>query len=586
MFARAFNRPQPAVDPTEYRDDADDGGAAAASEIRHHERRERVLILRCCRPAEFAAAVRYALDRHPGAEIVALSHRGHDATLRAAGVDRVIEFPGSRFSVLRTPPWHWRRLRAEAFDEIVIPQMTDHASAYDNLHNVASLLRSETVVILPGQAPPRVYARNRFLEDVYCDRYLRRSPVVDQCLFLPLLAFLALRSAWSWRFRKGIAPTTARRRLLHIIPSLGVGGAQRQLFEVVNATPPERFEIEVLVMCDFGEGFATQWLKRDDVRITYLESYPSLTLMTRDVFRHCRRGRCDMVHTWLWLANWVGSAGARLARVPFVATSVRSLSLKSKSIGFGAWWHRPADVLGSRLADVITVNGRALARNYAAWAWCSSRRIAVVHNGLEPSQFLADKTASARRLREAAGVPDDAVLIGTVGRLFPEKNQALFLRMLGRLRDTHPRAHGVIVGEGPLQQDLEAEAERLGLRDAVTFLGQHRDPVKLTAGFDLFVLPSLREGFPNALLEAVMLGVPAIASDVGGNPDVLGDPALLFDPASDLAATQALAAVLDDPAAARERADRARVRALGQFTAAHAVARWLAIYDGAGAGRS
>jgi glycosyltransferase involved in cell wall biosynthesis len=130
-----------------------------------------------------------------------------------------------------------------------------------------------------------------------------------------------------------------------------------------------------------------------------------------------------------------------------------------------------------------------------------------------------------------------------------------------------------------MNADLRRMAAGLGLADAVSFLGERRDTVRLMAGFDLFVLPSIIEGFPNALLEAAFLGVPAVASRVGGCPDVLAEPEALFETGDDAGAVNAVLALLEDPDRAAAHADRTRRRALDLFTADRTAAAWFDLYD-------
>src|SRR5262249_23679277 len=159
-----------------------------------------------------------------------------------------------------------------------------------------------------------------------------------------------------------------------------------------------------------------------------------------------------------------------LAGVPCVVTAVRSLSLW-KQTWYRQWWYRPVDVLGARLATAITVNARALAEDFASWTWMRRERIHVVHNGLDPSHFLVDRRESRADLMRATGAPATAIMVGTVGRLAHEKDHKLFLRVLADARAAHPSLHGVIVGDGPLRAELEADVDRLGLSGAVSFLG-------------------------------------------------------------------------------------------------------------------
>ena len=130
-----------------------------------------------------------------------------------------------------------------------------------------------------------------------------------------------------------------------------------------------------------------------------------------------------------------------------------------------------------------------------------------------------------------------------------------------------------------MRAELERMAADMGLGDSVVFLGERSDTVRLMAGLDLFVLPSMVEGFPNALLEAVLLGIPSVASRVGGVPDVLPEAEAMFAPGSDADALRVVLHAFDEPERALDRAGRMRKRAQEQFTASRTVDSWCALYD-------
>jgi glycosyltransferase involved in cell wall biosynthesis len=548
-------------------------GVAASPRRARQGGRPRVLVVRSCRPAQFAAAVVAARERHPDAEIVALSHRGHRDSLLSAGADRIVEVGGSRFGPTRMSPLLLNRLRHERFDEAVIPQMTAHAEGHGNLYRLVAAVGARHVTVLDGHsAPIASMSGDSFVAHAIRGILLDVFGWVERPVFL--LALLV--AAWAWPRRAVV--TRERRRVLHIISSLGVGGAQRQLAELVNRTPADRYHVDVLVLgpCD-GE-FARQWFARPDVTVTYLTQWPRLVSSVLEIRRHCASGDYDIVHTWLFMANVIGVAGARLARVPQVIASVRNLSLWKRK-WYRQWWFRTADALCTHAADLVTVNADALRTDHGAWARYDADRIHVVPNGLEPSQFLVDAADARRRVRDAAGLSADAVVIGTVGRLAPEKDHHTFLRVLASVRKTDARVHGVIVGDGQLRTRLELLARDMGLAPHVTFLGERNDARRLMAGFDLFLLTSTIEGFPNVLLEAAFLGIPSVASRVGGSPDILPDSSDLFELGDISGAVQRVLTLLGDPALAATGGELARERAFACFTADQTARRWFALYD-------
>ena len=535
--------------------------------------RPRVLVIRSCRAEQFTAAVALARTRHPMGEIVALSHVGHRDALLASGVDRVVEVPGRRFGVLRLSPWRLLALRLERFDEVVVPQMSSYPDAHVNLYWLAAAMGPRRIVVTAPDAQLEEFAPPRFR------RYALRHSLAGTALRFDAVLFVGLliRACFARRVPMPAA-TGRRRRVLHIISSMGVGGAQVQLAEVINRTPPADYEIDLLVLGRSDGDFSRQWLKRDDVEIRFVQQWPRLAPSVREIARFCREGRYDIVHTWLFMANCVGVAAARLAGVPLVIASVRNLSVWKREWWYRKWWFRIGDVLGSHAADVVTVNARALVEDHARWAMMPSRGIEVIHNGLDPAHFAWARAEARQRLLETVKAPDNAILIGTVGRLAFEKDQATFIRMLALVRQDHKNAHGVVVGNGERRAALERLAADLGIANAVTFLGERSDARRLAAGFDLFVLTSRSEGFPNVLLEATFLGVPCVATNIAGNPDVLALDESLF-PAGDVQrGTQRVLEALADMPQTIHRAAVVRRRALELFTAERSVASWLDLY--------
>ena len=138
--------------------------------------------------------------------------------------------------------------------------------------------------------------------------------------------------------------------------------------------------------------------------------------------------------------------------------------------------------------------------------------------------------------------------------------------------------HAVVVGDGQLREELRTRAAGLGITGIVHFLGERGDAPQLMAGLDLFVLPSIIEGFPNALLEAALIGVPACASRVGGCPDVLDDEASLFEPNDREDAERVIGTALADTRTRLRRAARVRDRARTLFTAARTADTWQRLY--------
>lgn len=530
----------------------------------------RVLVFRSCRMPQFLATINWIRAQWPTVGIDVVSSPGFDAQLRAAGATRIHTYSGASFAMARNLALV-RRLRAVAFDCIVIPQMSEVAGHHANLYRAAAAVGAGRFVVAPIDTTPIVIEPRAF------DWLTLRASIERfvNAIDVPLL--LVLLTLAYWRPRPKAAAARRRRRVLHVITSFGVGGAQVQLAELLARTPKQQYDVEVLILGRQDGDFSRQWLARDDVKFHYSSGWPRRSLAALEIARLCQTERYDLVHTWLFMANVIGAAGARLGGAPRILASVRNLSLWKRT-WYAQWWFRIADALGSRVADQVTVNATPLVADHAEWTWMKPARIAVVPNGLNPERVIQQADGAYAWLRRELQLPLDTPIVGTVGRLAPEKDHVMFLRAVATALRSRHDLHAVIVGDGAQRQLLEQKAAAIGLAGRVHFMGERRDSRRIIAGLDVFALTSRIEGFPNVLLEAAFLAVPAIATDIGGAGDVL-DPDDLMDSGDADQASRLLLARLASRDRARFHAAAVRRRALDQFTAAHSSARWLALYD-------
>lgn len=540
--------------------------------------RPRILMPRTCRTPQFADAIARIRSLYPDARITALGPDSRRAELCEAGATEVVAFEGARFSLVTMPVRQIRGLRAGRFDAIVVPQMSDDYSHHTNVYRLMLALGTPVVMLAPFDHPLLSFTRAAFARFMVWKSFLALARRHDLPLLLVLLAAAAVKGTWHRMRPARPLPPRGRRRVLHIISTLGVGGAQLQLAEFVDRTPPDQFDIEILVLGRADGTFSVQRLARTDIRIDYLSTWPMMAPALVEIAARCRRERYDIVHTWLFHANFVGAAAARLAGVPFVISGVRNLSLWKRAWNT-RWWYRTADVLAARVPDVLTVNATPLVADHQWWSR-TRRDIPVVPNGLNPARILGEAVGARDWLRAELGLSSDAIVVGTVGRLAPEKDQAVFIKAVAAVHRLKPALKAVVVGDGECGAALKALTRQLGLDDVVIFMGRRADSRKIIAGLDVFMLTSQSEGFPNVLLESAFLGTPAIASDVAGAGDVLDSADDLFPAGHPLAAAGRLAAKLNHPDMARTRANAVRMRAYRLFTADKMAARWLELYRG------
>jgi glycosyltransferase involved in cell wall biosynthesis len=210
--------------------------------------------------------------------------------------------------------------------------------------------------------------------------------------------------------------------------------------------------------------------------------------------------------------------------------------------------------------------------------WVRPESIEVIPTGIDLTPFQLD--GDPAKVRAELGLPPDAYVFGTVGRLERPKGHVYLLRAFEQVVKTNARARLVLVGDGSLAKPLQEEAARLGLAERVAFAGSRRDVPYLLRAMDVFVFPSLWEGQGLALVEAMASGLPVVASRVGGVSEVITDGTCgqLVPPGSPEALADAMLAVMASPARAREMGAAGRARAEAVFGASRMIKRLEDLY--------
>jgi glycosyltransferase involved in cell wall biosynthesis len=208
-----------------------------------------------------------------------------------------------------------------------------------------------------------------------------------------------------------------------------------------------------------------------------------------------------------------------------------------------------------------------------------AEKIRVVPNAISWPEISSDERV--RSMLGELGAAGRSPVLGTVARLTEQKGQRYLLQSLAELRSRYPRLYCIFAGEGDAREELEALAARLGLEDHVSFCGNRRDVAVMLQGLDLFVLPSLFEGLPLALLEAMAAGVPVVATSVAGSREVVEDrvSGRLVPPADASALTEAIDGLLGDPDLARTMAINGRETVADRYTIGPVAEAYEGIYE-------
>lgn len=319
----------------------------------------------------------------------------------------------------------------------------------------------------------------------------------------------------------------------HVLLSLRAGGLENGVVNVINGLNRNEFVSSVCCLQSSGEfgGRIT------DERCRVLEfglqpgNDPRLVWRLARAFRNLR---LDIVHTRNAEAFFYGALAAKLAGVRAVVHSEHGRTFPEK-------WHRALlqRWLLRSTACAFAVS-RQLAEQLVTEIGVRPGTFKVIYNGVDTAKFAAAANCGRRQHH-------DGIVIGSVGRLAAVKNYPLLLQALAQLPAAIPWRLALI-GDGPERGNLQETIGRLGIEGRVSFLGHRNDVAELLGGIDIFVLPSISEGMSNTLLEAMAAGVAVIASDVGGNREIVepGRSGLLFAPGDARAAARAIEQVATD----------------------------------------
>jgi L-malate glycosyltransferase len=283
--------------------------------------------------------------------------------------------------------------------------------------------------------------------------------------------------------------------------------------------------------------------------------------------QHLRTRRIAIAHSFDFYSNVMMIPIARASGVPVVIGSHRQIGdlLTPKQ-----FW---AQATSFRFCDRVVCNSRAAASRLLAHG-LPERKLAVIANGL-PDDAFAQVDPALPRL-------PNVVRAGMIARMnHPVKNHPVFLRAAAELAGRYPTLEFLLAGDGPLRPELERLAVRLGLKGRALFLGDRRDIPAVLAALDILVVPSSSESLSNVILEAMAAGVPVVATEVGGTPEVVfeGETGLLVPPGSDQALAEAMERFLTQPSLRSHCGAQARQFARTHFACQCARDQYCRLYN-------
>jgi L-malate glycosyltransferase len=370
----------------------------------------------------------------------------------------------------------------------------------------------------------------------------------------------------------GLPQERRRHSVLLLARELDLGGSERQLCEMARALDRERFAVHV--GCFRQGGIRAREIEAAGLPVVQfpLRSFRSpsdLWLSVRTLRRYVRRHEIRVVHAFDPPTNMFLGIAARFLGRARALTSQRSFRQLRTPV------HRICLRLSDRVADGVVVNCEAIHKHLAFDEQVPTQRIHLCHNGLDSRRFQRGPVMRSNRLAP------DALVIGTVCGLRPEKDLSTLLRAFATCQLSHPNLFLVVVGDGPLRADLESEAQALGVASRCLFQPTTADVVPWLSQIDIFVLPSVSEALSNALMEAMACECACVASRIGGNPELVqhGQTGLLFETGDAASLVEHLRMLIDDSRLRRRLGRRAAESIRAKFSLETAATRLGAIYE-------
>jgi sugar transferase (PEP-CTERM/EpsH1 system associated) len=374
------------------------------------------------------------------------------------------------------------------------------------------------------------------------------------------------------------------KKIVHVVHSLHVGGLENGLVNLLNRLDPERFKQTVCCLTSAGE--LAERINVPGVEIMELNvpagqfRFPLLRLA-----KMFHRLSPNIVHT----RGWPTVDAVFAARCAGISHLIHGEHGREHSDVNGNNWKRnQVRRLVGHVVDryVIVCDFFRLWLNEACRV--KEDRIVYIPNGVDTEKFRPlnsawdAKVSEVRRgLRCQLGLPPDAMLVGSVGRLDPVKDFPTLMKAFHQVKDGFSRAKLVIVGDGPVRSTLTRLGEELGLDSSLIWLGERNDIPELLRCFDIFVQTSIFEGMSNTILEAMASSLPIVATDTGGNPEVVnnGESGVLVPVGGVTELGVALRRYLSDPVLRYEHGFNSRKRAIDCFDLSLMAKRYAEMYE-------
>jgi len=357
-----------------------------------------------------------------------------------------------------------------------------------------------------------------------------------------------------------------------LVHTFGFGGLENMVTNLVNYIDPNRFESTIISFTPLKPLNTRVDLNRVQV-ISLNKKGGNNPVLVYKICLMLKKIGADIVQTHNWGTALEGILGAKLARIPGIVHAER-----------GTIENKKCNIVLQRFlwgfADQVLSVSEAHRKKVTNIIGFPHEQIKAIVNGVDTERFFPNPEIK-EEIRKKLGLKKGSFCIGTVGSLRPVKNQSLLVHACKPILPRFDQIEVLIVGEGPLKSQLIQEVKTLGLSEKIHFAGGRPNIPEILNALDIFVLPSRSEGMPNAVLEAMACGVPAIATSVGGTAEIIedGKNGILIASEDELHLTRALTELIQNHEKRHTIGIEGRGRVLSHFSLKKMVSEYQVLYE-------
>ncbi|NOG82704.1 MAG: glycosyltransferase [Planctomycetes bacterium] len=364
-----------------------------------------------------------------------------------------------------------------------------------------------------------------------------------------------------------------KKRIAHVTFDMRIGGAEQVIYNLIENTNQTQYDLSVLCLEPSIGPFGRK-LQENGYEVVSFNRRPGfdITLISQ-IHDHITKNNIDILHCHQYTPYIYGLFASFFTGANIIFTEHGRFYPDKRS--FKRVLLNP---ILNIFTDYVTAISSATRNALIEFENFPGKKVKIVYNGIDGSPYMAPVD---KGVRESLGINQKDYILGTVARLDPIKNHKMMIKALGRVKKEYPDTHLIIVGDGPEMECLKSFTTSLGLSSNVIFTGFKEDVYNYMKIFDLFLLTSFSEGTAMTLLEAMVSGIPCIATEVGGNPEIVNDTETGFIVPNDdeQALSEKILVLLRDKALQKEMGLAGRNRFKEKFTVDKMVTPYEEMYE-------